>query len=144
MNPEWVEWLMGWPIGHTECDVSAMAKFQQWQHSHGKPLENQTPRTEDVNGGAVVLASWLTCPVAASRLSEQDAGEDLSGRIRSYSFANSPSISGVQLLNDIVVIVVNFAHSLALSGTTAPPFHQTEEGWSSTAGRRVEKKRRLD
>lgn len=36
LNPTWVEWLMGWPIGWTDCDASAMDKFQQWLRSHGK------------------------------------------------------------------------------------------------------------
>jgi hypothetical protein len=35
LNPTWVEWLMGWPLGWTDCAVLAMDKFQQWQHSHG-------------------------------------------------------------------------------------------------------------
>ena len=35
LNPTWVEWLMGWPLGWTDCAASAMAKFQQWCHSHG-------------------------------------------------------------------------------------------------------------
>lgn len=26
LNPEWVEWLMGWPIGQTELDASVMDK----------------------------------------------------------------------------------------------------------------------
>lgn len=26
LNPEWVEWLMGWPIGHTESNASATAR----------------------------------------------------------------------------------------------------------------------
>jgi hypothetical protein len=37
LNPEWVEWLMGWPIGMTDLLPLEMAKFQQWLHSHGKP-----------------------------------------------------------------------------------------------------------
>lgn len=37
LNPEWVEWLMGWPLGWTGCDVLATDKFQQWCASHGKP-----------------------------------------------------------------------------------------------------------
>jgi hypothetical protein len=36
LNPTWVEWLMGWPLGWTDCAASAMAKFQPWCHSHGK------------------------------------------------------------------------------------------------------------
>jgi len=35
LNPTWVEWLMGWPLGWTDCAQSATDKFQQWQHSHG-------------------------------------------------------------------------------------------------------------
>jgi hypothetical protein len=35
LNPTWVEWLIGWPVGWTDCAASATAKFQQWQHSHG-------------------------------------------------------------------------------------------------------------
>ncbi len=35
LNPTWVEWLMGWPLGWTDCAVSATAKFQQWLRSHG-------------------------------------------------------------------------------------------------------------
>jgi hypothetical protein len=36
LNPTWVEWLMGWPLGWTDCAVSATDKFRQWQRSHGK------------------------------------------------------------------------------------------------------------
>ena len=35
LNPTWVEWLMGWPLGWTDCAVSATDKFQAWLHSHG-------------------------------------------------------------------------------------------------------------
>lgn len=36
LNPAWVEWLMGWPIGWTELKPLEMAKFQEWQQQHGK------------------------------------------------------------------------------------------------------------
>jgi hypothetical protein len=36
LNPEWVEWLMGWPIGWTDLKPLGMDKFQQWLRSHGK------------------------------------------------------------------------------------------------------------
>jgi len=36
LNPTWVEWLMGWPLGWTDCAVSAMDKFRLWQRLHGK------------------------------------------------------------------------------------------------------------
>ncbi len=35
LNPEWTEWLMGWPLGWTDSSVSATARFQQWRRSHG-------------------------------------------------------------------------------------------------------------
>jgi hypothetical protein len=35
LNPTWVEWLMGWPLGWTDCGASAMAKFREWCRSHG-------------------------------------------------------------------------------------------------------------
>ena len=34
LNPEWVEWLIGWPIGWTDLKALAMDKFQSWLHVH--------------------------------------------------------------------------------------------------------------
>jgi hypothetical protein len=34
LNPNWVEWLMGWPIGQTELKPLATAKYQEWQQQH--------------------------------------------------------------------------------------------------------------
>ncbi|MCI8210716.1 hypothetical protein AUC61_14350 [Pseudomonas sp. S25] len=34
LNPQWVEWLMGWPIGWTELKPLAMDKFREWQLQH--------------------------------------------------------------------------------------------------------------
>ena len=36
LNPTWVEWLIGWPLGWTDLSALATDKFQQWLHSHGK------------------------------------------------------------------------------------------------------------
>ena len=36
LNPDWVEWLMGWPIGWTDLRPLAMDRFQQWRDSHGR------------------------------------------------------------------------------------------------------------
>jgi len=36
LNPGWVEWLMGWPIGTTDLEQSGTAKFQEWLNSHGR------------------------------------------------------------------------------------------------------------
>ena len=34
LNPAWVEWLMGWPIGHTELKPLVTDKFHEWQQQH--------------------------------------------------------------------------------------------------------------
>jgi hypothetical protein len=34
LNPTWVEWLMGWPLGWTDLKPLAMDKFQEWQQQH--------------------------------------------------------------------------------------------------------------
>ena len=36
LNPTWVEWLMGWPLGWTDLKPLEMDKYQQWLRSHGK------------------------------------------------------------------------------------------------------------
>jgi len=36
LNPAWVEWLMGWPIGWTDLKPLAMDKFHKWRLSHGE------------------------------------------------------------------------------------------------------------
>jgi len=38
-NPEFAEWLMGWPLGWTDLKPLEMDKFRQWRNSHGKPSE---------------------------------------------------------------------------------------------------------
>ena len=40
LNPTWVEWLMGWPIGWTDLQPLETVKFQQWRASHGVALED--------------------------------------------------------------------------------------------------------
>lgn len=35
LNPDWVEWLMGWPIGWTGLKQLATGRFRQWRRSHG-------------------------------------------------------------------------------------------------------------
>jgi hypothetical protein len=34
LNPAWVEWLMGWPLGWTDSKPLEMDKFQQWLQQH--------------------------------------------------------------------------------------------------------------
>jgi hypothetical protein len=35
LNPTWVEWLMGWPLGWTDLKPLEMDKYQQWLQQHG-------------------------------------------------------------------------------------------------------------
>jgi hypothetical protein len=35
LNPTWVEWLMGWPLGWTDLKRLEMDKYQLWQQQHG-------------------------------------------------------------------------------------------------------------
>ena len=39
LNPDWTEWLMGWPIGWTDSKQLETDKFQQWWNSHGERSE---------------------------------------------------------------------------------------------------------
>lgn len=34
MNPDWTEWLMGWPSGWTDLKPLEMDKFREWQQQH--------------------------------------------------------------------------------------------------------------
>lgn len=38
LNPDWVEWLMGWPIGLTDLKPLETAKFREWQQQHSLSL----------------------------------------------------------------------------------------------------------
>jgi hypothetical protein len=35
LNPDWTEWLMGWPIGWTELKPLETDRFREWQQQHG-------------------------------------------------------------------------------------------------------------
>lgn len=39
LNPLFVEWLMGWPIGSTGLDALEMGRFQSWLQGHSDFLE---------------------------------------------------------------------------------------------------------
>ena len=36
LQPAFVEWMMGWPLGWTDLKPLEMAKFREWLNSHGK------------------------------------------------------------------------------------------------------------
>ena len=37
LNPTWLEWFMGWPVGWTGLEPLETDKWQQWRRSHGVP-----------------------------------------------------------------------------------------------------------
>jgi hypothetical protein len=41
LNPRFVEWLMGFPIGWTDLQPLATLSFQQWRQQHGDNLERR-------------------------------------------------------------------------------------------------------
>ena len=44
LNPPWVEWLMGWPIGWTELRPLEMARFLEWQQQHSSSYAEETSK----------------------------------------------------------------------------------------------------
>lgn len=38
-NPEFIEWMMGWPIGWTDLKPLEMAKFREWQQQHSPSFQ---------------------------------------------------------------------------------------------------------
>ena len=34
LNPEWVEWLMGWPVGWTDLKQLETDRFHEWRQQH--------------------------------------------------------------------------------------------------------------
>jgi DNA (cytosine-5)-methyltransferase 1 len=47
LNPPFVEWLMGWPIGWTDCTQSATASFHSWLRSHSDALRTVLASTSE-------------------------------------------------------------------------------------------------
>lgn len=39
LNPRFVEWLMGWPIGWTDCDSAATGSYRSWRQLHSSYFE---------------------------------------------------------------------------------------------------------
>jgi hypothetical protein len=35
LNPEWIEWLMGWPLGWTDLEPLETVRYQSWLQQHG-------------------------------------------------------------------------------------------------------------
>jgi hypothetical protein len=41
LNPDWVEWLMGWPIGHTDLKPLATGRYREWLQQHSPCLPSR-------------------------------------------------------------------------------------------------------
>lgn len=41
LNPNWVEWLMGWPIGWTDLKPLETGRFREWLQQHGECSQNE-------------------------------------------------------------------------------------------------------
>ncbi len=41
LNPNWVEWLMGWPIGWTDLKPLGTDRFQRWRQLHGESSQER-------------------------------------------------------------------------------------------------------
>jgi hypothetical protein len=55
LNPDWVEWLMGWPIGWTVCDAQETDKCRKRPRKRSENSPNaselETPQTRTGRGG---------------------------------------------------------------------------------------------
>lgn len=45
LNPRFVEWLMGWPIGWTDCESSATESYRSWLRRHSRALSSALGRS---------------------------------------------------------------------------------------------------
>lgn len=52
LNPIWVEWLMGYPLGWTDLQPLEMDKFQQWYELHGVCFTQSTETVDSIAGDA--------------------------------------------------------------------------------------------
>jgi hypothetical protein len=50
LNPDFVDWLMGWPVTWTGLQPLAMDKYQQWQQRHGTSCAKEPPPEHCGNG----------------------------------------------------------------------------------------------
>ena len=49
LNPNWVEWLMGWPIGWTSLEPMSKQKFAAWQDGIQKWWDKDPAEESDAN-----------------------------------------------------------------------------------------------
>ena len=65
LNPDWVEWLMGWPVGWTSLMPLDCRKYYKWLSGYNREpsekitqtKENRTPRLKAIGNGQVPQAA---------------------------------------------------------------------------------------
>ncbi|MCB1717821.1 MAG: hypothetical protein KDK05_22065, partial [Candidatus Competibacteraceae bacterium] len=74
LNPDWVEWLIGWPVGWTSLEplpqsavddwLSETVNREWWQHEHDLPrvakgVPNRTHRLKAIGNGQVSVVAAM-------------------------------------------------------------------------------------
>ena len=47
LNPDWEEWLMGWPIGWTALKPLETARYREWLQQHSPFSHDETDEHHD-------------------------------------------------------------------------------------------------
>ena len=80
LNPTWVEWLMGWPLGWTELQPLEMDRFRQWQEQHGKFSQKDLPKMSNEKQHKKYSPSgasrWLNCHASLQYHGKDDGASE--------------------------------------------------------------------
>jgi len=66
LNPDWVEWMMGWPLFWTSLDPMCYHVFNQWREKHGIKQWAQSS-TEEVQNKELRNVWWDNDPAETSQ-----------------------------------------------------------------------------
>ncbi len=58
LNPLFVEWLMGWPLGWTDCERSAMESYLLWRQQHLSLLRSVLMPAVETGSYAAWVTEW--------------------------------------------------------------------------------------
>ena len=83
LNPTWVEWLMGWPVGWTSLEPLNRENYDDWllsvnfrTYHHTEPsiprvatgIANRASRLKAIGNGQVPLSAWLAWTILFERV----------------------------------------------------------------------------
>lgn len=91
LNPGWVEWLMGWPIGWTSLEPMDLAQFDRWWAGMGGSAGTGLPIWWDADPSDD--AEWLGLPVPKTVKPRDKADDDL--RISRIAALGNGQVSAV-------------------------------------------------